>query len=184
MAMDGTDMRARSTASPASRLRARRSARVLAIGALALLPEVAMASVFGSLFAGTRPAEVGTGVLAPCPDKPNCVRSGATDPRHAIAPIAATAPLPAALVRLVGIAAAMPGARVVTARDDYAHLEFATPLMGFVDDVECSIDPAAGVIQVRSASRIGNSDFGVNRKRIEDLRRAFAATDKAAVPTR
>jgi uncharacterized protein (DUF1499 family) len=182
--MHGTDMRARSTALPASRMRAGCFARALAITALALLPEVAMASIFGSLFAGTRPTEVGTGVLAPCPDKPNCVRSGATDPRHAIAPIAATAPLPAALAALVDIAAAMPGARVVTARADYAHLEFATPLMGFVDDVELAVDTAGNVIQVRSASRVGTSDFGVNRKRIDDLRRAFAALGKATVPTR
>jgi len=182
--MHGTDMRARSTASPASRVRARRSARVLAIGALALLPEVAMASIFGGLFAGSRPTEVGTGVLAPCPDKPNCVRSGATDPRHAIAPIAATAPLQDALAALVSIAVAMPGARIVTARADYAHLEFATPLMGFVDDVELAVDMAGSVIQVRSASRVGTSDFGVNRKRIDDLRRAFAAAGKATAPTR
>jgi uncharacterized protein (DUF1499 family) len=177
-------MRARSTASPALRVRARRSARVIAIAALALLPELAMASIFGTLFAGNRPTDVGTGVLAPCPDKPNCVRSGAADPRHAIAPINATAPLADALATLVGIAAVMPGARVVTARTDYAHLEFATPLMGFVDDVELAVDAAGGVIQVRSASRVGTSDFGVNRKRIDDLRRAFAAAGKATMPTR
>jgi uncharacterized protein (DUF1499 family) len=178
-------MRARSTSSPASRVRAGHSARALAlIGALALFPEVAMASIFGSLFAGTRPAHVGTGDLAPCPDKPNCVRSGATDPRHAIAPIAATPPLTAALAALVGIAAAMPGARVVTARDDYAHLEFATPLMGFVDDVELAVDTAGSVIQVRSASRIGTSDFGVNRKRVDELRRAFAAAGRTDATTR
>ena len=177
-------MRARLTAAPACRVRDRRTVRVLAVAALALLPEVAMASIFGSLFAGTRPTEVGTGLLAPCPDKPNCVRSGATDPRHAIAPIATTAPLPTALAALVDIAAAMPGARVVTARADYAHLEFATPLMGFVDDVELAVDTAGSVIQVRSASRVGTSDFGVNRKRIDDLRRAFAATEKTTAPTR
>jgi uncharacterized protein (DUF1499 family) len=178
-------MRTPSTSTPPSCPRAGRSARVLAaIVALVLVPEVAMASIFGSLFAGTRPAHVGTGDLAACPDKPNCVRSGATDPRHAIAPIAATPPLPAALAALVGIAAAMPGARVVTARDDYAHLEFATPLMGFVDDVELAVDAAGSVIQVRSASRLGTSDFGVNRKRIDDLRRAFAATGKTPATTR
>jgi uncharacterized protein (DUF1499 family) len=180
----GTNMRVRSMALPATPLCTRRSGRVIAIAALVLLPEVAMASIFGSLFAGSRPAEVGTGVLATCPDKPNCVRSGAADPRHAIAPIAATAPLPDALAALVGIAAAMPGARVVTARADYAHLEFATPLMGFVDDVELAVDPAGGVIHVRSASRVGTSDFGVNRKRIDDLRRAFAAAGKAGAPAR
>jgi uncharacterized protein (DUF1499 family) len=112
------------------------------------------------------------------------VHSGARGPRHAIAPIAAAPPLPAALAELVAVAAAMPGARVITSRPDYAHLEFETPLMGFVDDVEFAVDAAAGVIQVRSASRIGTSDFGVNRKRIEDLRKAFAASAMRSAPSR
>jgi len=148
--------------------------RLRALVVMALLPEVAMAALFGTLFAGSRPPDVGAGVLAPCPDTPNCVWSGAADPRHAIAPIAATPPLAEALARLVRLAAAMPGARIVTVRADYAHLEFETPLMGFVDDVEFAIGPAAGAIQVRSASRVGRSDFGVNRRRIEELRAAFA----------
>ena len=153
---------------------------LVAIAALTLGPATASAGPFGGLFAGARPASVGTGTLAACPETPNCVQSGARDPRHAIAPIAATPPLEGALAELVAIAAAMPGARVVTARPDYAHLEFETPLMGFVDDVEFAIDATGGTIQVRSASRIGNSDFGVNRKRVEDLRKAFAAARRGA----
>jgi uncharacterized protein (DUF1499 family) len=157
---------------------------VVAIAALALGSGTASAAPFGGLFAGSRPPGVGTGTLAACPDTPNCVHSGARDPRHAIAPIAAAPPLPAALAELVSVAAAMPGARVVASRPDYAHLEFETPLMGFVDDVEFAVDAAAGVIQVRSASRIGTSDFGVNRKRIEDLRKAFAASARRSAPSR
>jgi len=168
----------------AALVRRRRLVPALAIVVIALLPETAMAALFGSMFAGTRPAEVGTGVLAPCPDKPNCVRSGAADSRHAIDPIAAAPPLPAALAELVRIAAGMPGARLVSTRADYAHLEFETPLMGFVDDVEFAIDATAGVIAIRSASRVGTSDFGVNRQRIEDLRKAFAAAGKPPAPTR
>lgn len=159
------------------------AARAL-VAALALVPSLAGAAVFGSLFAGARPPGVGVGVLAPCPETPNCVRSGATDPRHAIAPIAATPSLQVAFADLVALAAAMPGARVITVRPAYAHLEFETPLMGFVDDVELAANAAAGVIDVRSASRVGTSDFGVNRKRIEDLRNAFAAAAKRPAPSR
>jgi uncharacterized protein (DUF1499 family) len=161
-----------------------RLAGILALAVATLAPGAAGAALFGSLFAGARPPGVGTGTLAACPDTPNCVRSAAADPRHAIAPIAASPPLQAALAELVGIAAAMPGARVITSRPDYAHLEFETPLMGFVDDVEFAVDAAAGVIQVRSASRVGTSDFGVNRKRVEDLRRAFAAAAGRPAPAR
>lgn len=165
-------------------VRRSRLAGIIALAAAMLAPGIAGAALFGSLFAGTRPPGVGTGTLAACPDTPNCVRSGARDPRHAIAPIPATPPLESALAELVAIAAAMPGSRVVASRPGYAHLEFETPLMGFVDDVEFAIDAAAGAIQVRSASRIGTSDFGVNRKRIEDLRTAFAAAAGRPAPTR
>ena len=162
-------------ASAIAAARGRHRAAGTLVAALALVPSLAGAAVFGSLFAGARPPGVGVGVLAPCPGTPNCVRSGATDPRHAIDPIAATPPLQAAFADLVAIAAAMPGARAITVRPGYAHLEFETPLMGFVDGVELALNTAAGVIDVRSASRVGTSDFGVNRRRIEDLRKAFAA---------
>jgi len=164
--------------------RGRLPGAVALFAALALAPALASAALFGSLFAGTRPPGVGVGALAPCPETPNCVRSGATDPRHAIAPIAAAPPLQAAFADLVALAGTMPGARVITVQPRYAHLEFETPLMGFVDDVELAADASAGVIDVRSASRVGTSDFGVNRKRIEDLRKAFAAAAKRAAPAR
>ena len=68
----------------------------------------------------------------------------------------------------------MPGAKVVESRDDYLYVQFSTRLMKFVDDAEFWFDPAAGVVQVRSASRLGRKDFGVNRERIESIRQALA----------
>ncbi len=65
----------------------------------------------------------------------------------------------------------MPRVEVVDARSDYLYAEFSTPLMGYVDDVEFYCD--GKTIQVRSASRLGYSDMGVNRKRVEAIRRAF-----------
>jgi uncharacterized protein (DUF1499 family) len=64
----------------------------------------------------------------------------------------------------------LPGSKLVEQRDDYLYAQFTTPLMRFTDDVEFWFDPAAAVVQVRSASRVGQKDFGVNRSRIENIR--------------
>jgi uncharacterized protein (DUF1499 family) len=68
----------------------------------------------------------------------------------------------------------MPRAKVVTAEPNYLYVEFTSKLMGYVDDTEFYLDEKAGVIQVRSASRLGRSDFGVNRERIESIRAQLA----------
>jgi uncharacterized protein (DUF1499 family) len=93
----------------------------------------------------------------------------------AIEPLALRGDGPATLQRLQQIIAATPGGKVVEARGDYLRAEFTTRWLGFVDDAEFWLDPAAGVIQVRSSSRIGREDFGVNRQRIELLRSQLAA---------
>jgi len=69
----------------------------------------------------------------------------------------------------------MPGARVVTKQSDYLYVQFSTRLMRFVDDAEFWFDPASGLVQVRSASRLGRKDFGVNRARIEAIRARLEA---------
>lgn len=144
-----------------------------AVVAMLALPVVTMASAFGTLFSGSRPAHVGTGALAPCPTTPNCVSSIASDERHAIPPLPFSGSARDAWKRLEEIASAEPGAKVVVNRPGYLYIEFASAVMGFVDDVEFVLDERAKVVHVRSASRLGRSDFGVNRKRIEALRRAF-----------
>ena len=69
----------------------------------------------------------------------------------------------------------MPRTSIVEERADYLYAEFASRLLGFVDDVEFYFPPNERIIHVRSASRLGHSDFGVNRKRIEDIRAKLAA---------
>ena len=69
----------------------------------------------------------------------------------------------------------MPGAEVVKSEPDYLYAQFTTRLMKYVDDVEFWFDPAAQAVQVRSASRLGNRDFGVNRDRVEAIRQQLAA---------
>jgi uncharacterized protein (DUF1499 family) len=114
-------------------------------------------------------------LLAPCPSSPNCVSSLASDDGHRVAPLAYQGDPAAAMRRLRAVIAAMPRARIVSADDTALHAEFTSFLFRFVDDVDCVVDPKAGVIQIRSASRVGYSDLGVNRKRVEAIRAAFAA---------
>lgn len=113
--------------------------------------------------------------IAPCPNSPNCVSSVAPDDAHKVEPIPFSGPAAAALARLRAAIEAMPRARVTRADADSLHAEFTSWLLRFVDDVDCVVDEAASVIHIRSASRVGYSDLGVNRKRVAQIRQAFAA---------
>jgi uncharacterized protein (DUF1499 family) len=120
------------------------------------------------MFSWKRPADLGVtnGRLAPCKRSPNCVSSQAdpADREHYIAPLVSTISIPE-LRRLVE---SMPGATIVKEQANYLYAEFRTPLLRFVDDVEFFSD--GKVVQLRSCSRLGRRDFGVNRKRIEAIR--------------
>ncbi len=138
------------------------------------------------LLRGPVPADLGVrdGKLKAPSATANSVSSqAALHPGHPQRNSAAIAPLPLAgdgrdtLARIGVIVETMEGGRVVKIESDYLYAEFTTRLMGFVDDVEFWFDPATQVIQVRSASRIGRSDFGANRRRIEEVRAALAAKD-------
>ena len=126
-------------------------------------------------FSGKRPAHIGVnnGRLAPPPRKPNCVSSQAdpADSQHYVAPIGFAGNPATAMKKLRDVINDLPRAEVIESRPDYLYVEFSTPLMGYVDDVEFYCDGKA--IQVRSASRLGYSDLGLNRKRVEAIRQAF-----------
>lgn len=127
--------------------------------------------------AGNRPSPFGTagGSLAPCPDTPNCVSSQSADERHAVAPLRYEGAGDAALRRLTEVIRGMKRARIATIQERYVHAEFTSLVFRFVDDVEFLLDEAAQRIHVRSASRVGTSDFGVNRRRVEEIRTRFDA---------
>ncbi len=118
-------------------------------------------------FSGTRPNNLGVkdGKLAPCPGSPNCVSSQSEDPQFNIDPLP-----PITIADLKTIVANMERTTIIEETDNYLYAEFKSKLMGYVDDVEFYLDSDANVIQVRSASRLGKSDLGVNRKRIEEIR--------------
>jgi uncharacterized protein (DUF1499 family) len=156
-----------------------RRAVAIAAAAAAIVAATALGGRTMGLFAGSPPTNLGAkdGRLAPCPSSPNCVASQAVpgDATHHIAPIAFTGDARAAWRALREVVAASARAQIVAERDDYLRAEFASKVMGFVDDVEFLLDPGARAIHVRSASRLGYRDFGVNRARIEALRAQLAA---------
>lgn len=128
------------------------------------------------IFAGNRPNNLGVnnGKLAPCPNSPNCVSSQSSDVGHSIAPLTYNSTPEEAIAKLKSVIESLPRTKIITQSNDYLYAEFKSALMGFVDDVEFYVDPKANVIQVRSASRLGQSDLGVNRKRIETIRAKLA----------
>ncbi|MFH1153789.1 MAG: DUF1499 domain-containing protein [Pseudomonadota bacterium] len=111
--------------------------------------------------------------LAPCPDRPNCVSSLSPDREHHIQAMVYDSDPGGALERIRAIIESMPGASIVEHETGYLHAEFRTRLFRFVDDVEFRVDDKHQVIHVRSASRVGYSDLGVNRKRVEEIRSRF-----------
>ncbi len=117
------------------------------------------------------------GRLAPCPDSPNCVSSDATDEQHGVEPYRLKVAPQQAWHGLQNVIAAEPRKRLVSVNDSYMHVEFVSAVFRFVDDVEFHLRPADGIIAVRSASRTGHSDMGVNRKRVERIRDALRARD-------
>jgi uncharacterized protein (DUF1499 family) len=123
--------------------------------------------MFDVSFDFRRPTNLGAnnGALAPCKRSPNCVSSQAdpADREHYIAPLRAS------LDEVRKAVEALPRTRIVLAQSNYLYAEFRSKLLGFVDDVEFFFDGAA--VQVRSASRLGRRDFGVNRARVEKIRK-------------
>lgn len=130
------------------------------------------------LMSGKRPSDLGVrdGKLKPAPSSPNCVNSQAQDPTHAIAPLAYRTTPEAALKAIAEIVRATPRTRIVSQTNDYLYAEYESALMGFVDDVEFWLPAGDRIVHVRSASRVGYGDLGVNRKRIEDVRQRLSAS--------
>lgn len=125
---------------------------------------------------GSRPSELGSpqGELLPCPKKPNCVVSLASaDPDHKVEPLPLQGSAASSIQALANLIKSEPRTRVVKQSDQYLWVEFESRIMRFVDDVEFYVPEGQTAVQVRSASRLGYSDMGVNRKRVEELRQKY-----------
>ena len=122
--------------------------------------------------------------LAPCPATPNCVSSTSSDPKHAITPFALDRSLGAAKEELRRAATQLPRAKLISDRGNYLHFEFRSLVFRFVDDVEFHLDETTKLVHVRSASRVGHSDLGVNRRRVEAIRAHLPATMRRPAPAK
>jgi len=130
--------------------------------------------------AGERPNNLGLrdDRLSPCPASPNCVSSQASDERHRIAPLAFNGDPDAAFARLKQMLAQRSDTAVIEERPGYLRVELRTTF--FVDDGEFQLDRVRRIIHVRSSSRLGYSDLGKNRSRMEDIRREFSLLEEKA----
>lgn len=126
---------------------------------------------------GTEPEDLGCteGRLSPCPNSPNCVSSQSPDKSHYVEPLTYRGTLTQARKALVLVFGEWPNGEMVEVTDHYVHAKFTSRFFRFVDDVEFCIDDDLKMIHVRSSSRLGYFDFGVNRRRIERIRAKFAA---------
>jgi uncharacterized protein (DUF1499 family) len=121
---------------------------------------------------GKRPDEMGVDPsgLRGCPKSPNCVSSEAKDEKHAIERFRLRGDPNASWPLIQYEIALMPGCTVVTTTHTYIHVECKSRIFRFIDDLELYLNSSNGIISIRSASRVGYWDFGVNRRRVEFLR--------------
>ena len=134
---------------------------VLVVGAWAMMS-----------FFSRKPSNLGVidGRLAECPASPNCVSTQAADADHRMEPIPFAGSPDETMQRIEAVIAEMTQTKIVTTEGNYLHAEFRSAIFRFVDDVEFLIDPESQLVHFRSASRVGHSDLGVNRRRMEEIR--------------
>ena len=149
------------------------AAAVLLIGVAVLFLLSVTARVPGNL-------RVRDGRLAPCPASPNCVCSQADDSEHWIAPLTVNGDVGGAMARLRTVVLETPRTVVTEETAVYLRVEFRSAIFRFVDDAEFWLEPEIRRIHLRSCSRAGHSDLGVNRQRAEWIRRAFTLVDRPA----
>lgn len=144
------------------------------------LQRILLMSILSSILtacAGERPNSLGVkdGRLSECPRSPNCVSSQAEDGGHRIAPLVFSDDAQLAFARLKKTLARRKDSTLIEESPDYLRVELRTVF--FVDDGEFLLDEKQHVIHIRSASRLGYSDLGKNRGRIEEIRREFTQAE-------
>ena len=125
---------------------------------------------------GTMPPNLGVrtgGRLAPCPTSDNCVSSDATTAQHRIDPFRLNGEAEEVWSRVRAAVEALPRTSLVSSDTGYLHAACKSRIFRFIDDLELHLRADEGIIAVRSASRVGRSDLGVNRRRVEELRQTL-----------
>jgi len=148
--------------------------KTFTIGTLLLLASIPLISC-----SGKTPSNLGVSdsSLAPCPASPNCLSSDAHDSAHQTLPFQIDGDPDEAWTVAREIVTELSRTRIVNETPEYLHAECRSSVFGFVDDLELHLRPSDGIIAVRSASRLGHSDFGVNQRRIETLRAALISRE-------
>ncbi|NDV22768.1 DUF1499 domain-containing protein [Desulfovibrio sp. JC022] len=139
-----------------------------------LIVIICAAALFTAAHFSSPPENLGItgGNLSLCPNSPNCVSSQENDKEHTIQSFKASGSNKQVMKKLRTCIKQM-GGKITTRSGPYLHAEFRSKWFRFVDDLECIYNEAEGKIDIRSAARLGYSDFGVNKKRVEELRRLF-----------
>lgn len=134
----------------------------------------------GLVVVSRTPPERVADTLPPCPESPNCVcsRAAPVDITHHIEPFELNGNPSTAIDRIESLLAEQPNVRILRRSETYLHAEFTTSWLRFRDDVEFEIDAVASILHVRSASRVGRSDLGANRARVERLRQLWVESAK------
>ena len=157
------------------------------VGAIAGIALHTVLTKGDTVFTGKRPTNLGVtdGRFAPARRSPNCVSSQAdpADAEHCIAPIKFNGSAVEAMATVRKIVDGTGRTLVVKHEANYLYAQFKSKRMGFVDDVEFFASEKEGVIHVRSASRLGRRDFGVNRERVESIREQFATVQRKSIKT-
>ena len=120
-----------------------------------------------------KPIGIVNGKLHPCPKSPNCVSTQAIDEKQKMEPMNYSGDLKDAKAKIIDIINSLKRSKIITNEENYIHIEFRTATFRFVDDVEFLFDDKEKVIHFRSRARMGYSDMGVNRKRMEEITKLF-----------
>lgn len=119
---------------------------------------------------GLGPDDANNPKLASCDGLQNCASSTSTAQGNYVEPFEYTGGANDVIARMSSVISSQAGTQIITQQENYLHATYKTKLLGYTDDLELLLDESTGILNVRSASRIGKSDLGANRKRIEELR--------------
>ena len=153
----------------------KRSMKTRMLRRVFLMALISIGGLYVISFSGRAPTNLGVanGKLAACPDSPNCVSTQATDSEHKMEPIKinpAGGSTQSTIDKIKAVIAKQyPRAKLVDEKENYLYYELTSLIFRFVDDVEFLVDVDEQQIDFRSASRVGHSDMGKNRKRMQEI---------------
>ena len=148
--------------------------KLITVLGLVILATLGLFYIFGVLSKSGKADGTLEDKLTSCPDSPNCVCSEyKNDTKHYIEPIQLSNPLPNDPYNILKKTAESMGGKLQQEGSHYLAYTFTSTIFRYVDDFEIKIDPNTKTIHLRSASRIGYSDAGVNKKRTEQFKKLF-----------